>query len=216
MFLTLPEIASWARIFFFAEVSTVPLSTLRILLGVVMLADFAGLWRERHTWLGNQGPLTHECWLRISESRLSIFRFMGSRTWIVNIVCVVHGMLAVAVVTGMGTVVTLPLLFISLISIHHRNPFILYGGDTVVRLLLFLLCLGLGSAGSSLSFDHWIKHHDLGMETTTPAWPLRLVQLQMGAALLGQAQETNRRWALDGVWPAAGRSGMALSAYRTR
>jgi len=91
----------------------------------------------------------------------------------VNVICTLQVILAALVTVGFGTTIAMPLLFFGLVSIHHRNTFVLYGGDMILRLLLMILWFA--PAGSPLSVDHWLIDGDLGLRETGPAWPLRLV-----------------------------------------
>lgn len=168
--------------FFFAQESVIPLAILRLLLGALFLFDLVRLWPERYVWLGNDGPISHAGWISIVEQRISLFRWKGSRRSMVDLVCVVHGGLAGAVLAGIGTTVTVPLLFVTLVSIHHRNPFVVYGGDTVTRMLLFLMCFA--PVGEALSVDRWLLHGDAGLHERSTVWPLRLAQLQLSTVYL--------------------------------
>ncbi len=180
---TLMDVRQLFESFFFTEVSTVPLALLRVLLMSVVLTDLIMLWPDRYIWFGERGPINHARWREIvGRTRFSMFAFTGSSDRAVTLVFVVHACLAVCALLGVATAVTLPLLFVTLVSIHHRNIHILYGGDCVTRLLVFLLCLA--PCGESLSLDRWLAASDLGLSEVSAAWPLRLIQLQMSVIYL--------------------------------
>ena len=72
--------------------------------------------------------------------------------------------------------------FLTLISLQHRNPFVCYGADDVMRVLCFLLIFS--QAGEALSVDRW---RAAGSELPAPAgsaWCTRLMQLQVSTIYL--------------------------------
>jgi len=72
------------------------------------------------------------------------------------------------------------IVFLTLVSIHHRNTFILSSGDTLLRLFSFLAMFS--SAGDALSMDALISgQRDFLM---VDPWPLRLMQLQVSIVYL--------------------------------
>lgn len=69
-------------------------------------------------------------------------------------------------------------LAIGLITLHHRNPFILHSGDTLMRITA--ITLALAPSGAALSLDRWLANRR-GKPAPEPVslWPQRLVQIQM-------------------------------------
>ena len=67
--------------------------------------------------------------------------------------------------------------FLTLVSIHHRNAFILSSGDTLWRMLICYSCFS--DANGRLSMDAWRRSQPLTEFSQTDPWPLRLMQLQV-------------------------------------
>lgn len=87
---------------------------------------------------------------------------------------------ALCTMLGLGTRVATIALAIGTVTLHHRNPLILHGGDTVLRLLV--LYLALAPSGRAFSLDRWIalRHGKPDPAATEVSlWPQRLVQIQM-------------------------------------
>lgn len=87
---------------------------------------------------------------------------------------------ALLTAAGLWTRVSSIALAVGYVSIHHRNPFILHGGDVVLR--LGLMYLALGPSGSACSLDRiigiWkgkapLRPPDISM------WAQRLVQFEV-------------------------------------
>jgi hypothetical protein len=79
---------------------------------------------------------------------------------------------------GLFTRVSLAVLFISLVSLHHRSPDILNSGDTLIRQWIFILLVSPCAAGFSL--DRW-RTLKAGREAVSQisSWPQRLIQIQL-------------------------------------
>lgn len=134
------------ELFFTGTASILPVAVLRVLLGLVMLYDALLLLPDRKIWLSNEGVLGGE-----GTRPLSIFRWLEPTPRNVTIVMVAHIGLCVAFTVGLGDLAVAVALYASVISIGNRNQFILYGGDTVSRLVLFLLIFS--PAFDALSLD---------------------------------------------------------------
>lgn len=69
---------------------------------------------------------------------------------------------------------------LGILSLHHRNPIILHGGDTVLRACA--VYLAVGPSGAACSLDRWLKLRK-GKAPAIPEmvsmWPQRLVQYQV-------------------------------------
>lgn len=79
---------------------------------------------------------------------------------------------------GMWTRIATIVLAVGMISIHHRDPFILNGGDTLLR--LSVITLALSPCGAAFSLDRRLRERK-GLATLDQVslWPQRLVQIQM-------------------------------------
>src|SRR5260370_40526715 len=72
--------------------------------------------------------------------------------------------------------------WLTLASLHHRNPLVTYGADEVMRIMTFLLVFS--RAGEVLSIDRWWA--DRTGQTIMPATALcrRLMRLQVAIGYL--------------------------------
>jgi len=93
--------------------------------------------------------------------------------------CVGYCTRLAAVITTFGTM-----------TLQHRNPFILQGADTLLRLCLIYLMFA--RSGAALSIDRAIKklrNPDLGPPDDIPLWPQRLIAFQMAVMYLSTVSE---------------------------
>ena len=79
---------------------------------------------------------------------------------------------------GLWTRVATIALAVGMITLHHRNPFILNGGDTLLR--VSLITLALSPCGAAFSLDrHFRERKGLPVLDSVSLWPQRLIQVQM-------------------------------------
>lgn len=86
---------------------------------------------------------------------------------------------------GLFTRISSILVFLSLVAIHHRNPLILNGGDTLQRACAFYLAVG--PSGAAFSLDRWLaRRRGSAPEQPPPVslWPQRLIQINMAVLYL--------------------------------
>lgn len=91
---------------------------------------------------------------------------------------------ATCLMVGFHTRLAAVVAFVVLVSFHRQNPFVLNGGDTLLRIFGFLLMLA--PAGVALSVDRWRSVDRARFWEFPPRapWPLRLMQLQISAVYL--------------------------------
>ncbi|MBL8060403.1 MAG: HTTM domain-containing protein [Chthonomonas sp.] len=69
-------------------------------------------------------------------------------------------------------------LAVGMITLHHRNPFILNGGDTLLR--ISLITLAVSPCGADFSLDRLLRERKgLPVLDSVSLWPQRLIQIQM-------------------------------------
>lgn len=85
---------------------------------------------------------------------------------------------ALCTMLGLWTRVATIALAIGMISLHHRNPFILNGGDTLLR--MSLITLALSPCGAAFSLDRLLRQRrGQPVLDHVSLWPQRLIQVQM-------------------------------------
>lgn len=172
--------AAWNR-FWFAPISPVSLALFRILFGALMLLFVALLAPELLTWFGRGGPFTpHDAstfWGNVPDYSLllwfpapaAVFAFFA-----------VFTLAACCLMIGLWTRLSALLVFLGLVSIGHRSPLILNGGDTAFRMMAFYLILA--PCGAALSVDRLralLRGTARVRPPLVPPWAQRLLQLQM-------------------------------------
>ncbi|HIA51977.1 MAG TPA: DUF393 domain-containing protein [Candidatus Melainabacteria bacterium] len=193
--------------FLFAPYSPYPLSIFRILLGLLMLdtvllhlLDDFFLYYGPHAMLPAESLAKH--WWRF-EPVLDMLVLLPSTGEATVGFFIVFCVVAFFVTVGLFTPYAVPIAFLMLLSIHRQCPFNINGGDAMMLLSLFLL--SFGRSGDALSFDNLIKslrqdwRHTGFSPPLAPAWPLRMLQLQLSLAYLDTFlwKFTGTKW-LDG------------------
>jgi hypothetical protein len=158
-----------------------PAAAVRIALAAVLLANLAGLYPDLELWFTDGGILPAAAAKEVNN------QFAWSLLWHVPAtsaaIHVCFWLLAahtVLLLVGLLSRINAACALVWLISFHNRNPLILDGEDTVMRLIL--LYLVLMPCGASWSIDAWLARR-LGSNRDSghlrPAWGLRLLQIQM-------------------------------------
>ncbi len=167
--------------FFFAPQSPTPIALFRVLYGVcvsvtllLLRADWLD-WYGVHAWVSRATMKTLEPGIR-----LDLFALLPQdNRWIVAFFCIFLGF-AVLLTIGLWTRISSVVVFLCLVSIEQRNPFIAHGGDTFLRVAGFFLIFA--PAGATLSLDRLICAHKKGrrLEVVPRApWAQRMIQLEL-------------------------------------
>lgn len=116
------------------------LSVGRILVGIIILADIIFRYENLEAHYTNNGVLPTnviKAYYPFYQYYISLHNLSGD-TYI-PILFFIHFILAIALIAGYYTRWTTILNFIFLLSLHHRNPVILQGGDDLLRITLFYM-----------------------------------------------------------------------------
>ncbi len=90
---------------------------------------------------------------------------------------------SLALAAGCWTRLAAAIVFVGLLSLERRNPWVFNGGDALLRLIAFYLMLA--PAGASLSVDRLRRHRDAFWEFPARApWALRLLQIQLSVVYI--------------------------------
>ncbi len=187
---------AWAR-FFHHPQPVEGLALFRILLGAVLLLDWALLAPDALVWLGERGVLSQATARRLlGGARLDVFAVLpAGDAWVLAVVAAAAAG-ATGLLLGYRTRWSAALAFVGLVSVHHRNPLILNSGDALLRALTFLLIWS--PAGDALSLDRRRRRRAGAVEppgpVLRPPWAQRLVQIQVAVVYLSTAW-----WKLHGV-----------------
>lgn len=185
----------WNR-YFFEPSPVTTVAVFRILFGALILAYGALLAPDLLTWFGQDGAISPATMRRyLVGPRLSVFPLLASGDSSVYLAFGALMVSAFSLMIGFRTRLASILVFVLLVSFHHRNTFILNSGDSVLRVLSFLLIFT--HAGAELSVDRLIRVRR-GLERVDEVplrspWAFRLMQLQFALVYLATFL-----WKIDG------------------
>ncbi|WP_435361481.1 HTTM domain-containing protein [Haloarchaeobius sp. DFWS5] len=119
-------------------IDTRALAVLRICLGVLLLTDLALRARYLTTFYTDHGALPRAT---LSETYPVYHRFslhaLSGEPWVQALLFLVAAVFALALLLGYRTRLATVVSLVLLLSLHYRNPFVLNGGDLVLRRLVF-------------------------------------------------------------------------------
>ena len=93
---------------------------------------------------------------------------------------------AVALTVGLQSRIAAVVVFLGLLSLERRNPFILNSGDILLRNMAFVLVFA--PTGVALSVDRWRAHRSTFWEFPARApWALRMLQIQLSVIYVSAA-----------------------------
>ncbi|MCG9894044.1 MAG: HTTM domain-containing protein [Fimbriimonadaceae bacterium] len=169
---------------FFREESGHALAVFRILIGFLATANCLILLASWRDWFTEDGltPLSHITGAS-DVVHLNLLYGATSEPLILGFLLLT---LAASVCTmlGLGSRIATVVLFVCLVSLHHRSPGMLNSGDTLMRQWTFFLMLA--PSGAALSLDRILLERRKGPqpEAVISAWPRRLIQFQIALVYL--------------------------------
>lgn len=170
----LATVQGWWNRFWFAPSSTAPVALLRIAFGtVVTLWVLTALGADR-LYYGPEG-LTPE-----QPSSAGVFAFLGwfDSPTAPRVVLIALLVAAVCLTVGLCSRLAGWIVFFGILALHQRNPYVLNGGDLVLRITAFYVALA--PTGAALSVDRWMRRREHFWESPSHApWATRLLQLQI-------------------------------------
>ncbi len=171
-------IRAWNR-FWFAPISARPLGLYRILFGLMVLAHLAFLTVDLDFWYTDAGLLQGD------EARLAAgpLRFSPLQ-WIQDPVSVRIFFAALAVVViaftlGWHTRIMGVLVYMGLLSLHHRNISTNCGPDTLMMVTCFCVMLCPCGAAYSLDARRVARRRGTPADVLIIPWAQRLLQIQL-------------------------------------
>jgi hypothetical protein len=98
---------------------------------------------------------------------------------------------SVCLTLGYHTKIASAVVFVGLVSVNRRNPFIFNAGDSLLRVLSFYILLA--PAGASLSLDRWRHNRQTFWNfPRRPQWSTRLIQVQLSIIYVATVWEKLR------------------------
>ncbi len=119
------------------RVDTRALAVFRVFAGVLVLADLALRSRNLVLFYSDEGVVPVDAAVsRTIDHAFSVHYVTGDPTWTAALF-VLQALIAVQLIIGYKTRVAAVFTFLLVVSLDHRNPFVLSYADTLFRLLLF-------------------------------------------------------------------------------
>ena len=176
--MSLQQLCDLWNLFFHAEMSCASLIVFRIVISVVMLTNVLLLIPMVPDYFSEDGVWPTSVWQRqMRLSRFSLLNLLPPTTNAFRFLLLVHVLAVMGYMIGYQFRLCSVVVFLTLVSIHHRNAFILSSGDTLLRMLICYSCFS--DANGGLSMDAWRRSQPLTEFSQTDPWPLRLMQLQV-------------------------------------
>lgn len=163
--------------FFFAPQRPTVLALYRIVLAVLVLLDLFLSYPDWLTWFGEDGLLTMNA-LSSRAARLNLFAIWPHSNAAIIALFWVMVVFAACLLVGLMSRVSSVIVFLSLLSLHKRNPMILSGGDNLLRLDAFFMVFA--PTGAALSVDRLIERYRGGRSEPKLIfpWAQRMIQIQ--------------------------------------
>lgn len=170
--------------FFFTERSATGFGLMRIAWALSAFLTSLMMWNDVMLYFSEAGYLPSSMmpmYLR-SIYRFTIFDWVTG-PGPVFLVYLVHLAALLCAMIGYRTRWSVGVSVLLLFSFHERNPLVLAGGDTVLRLVGFILLISPGIEALSvdrmrLQWRHWRKTLSFLPALTMPDWPYRLLLWQ--------------------------------------
>jgi hypothetical protein len=173
--------------YWFGHGSPVTLGVYRIMLGILAFVNFVMIGAYWESWFSERGFVPAwigQLWLFPTVPawtngpaipRINVLNGITDPRITIPVYILVT-LSAVTTALGLWTRASTFILAIGITTLHHRNPAILHGGDTVLRVMA--IYLALSPCGKACSLDRVIgiwKGHIPATPVSVSLWPQRLI-----------------------------------------
>lgn len=191
---------AWSR-FWFEPVSSAPLALFRIAYGLLVCVWALVLLPDAQTFAGPSGIIPEQ---PAADGAWGLLRWVNE-DWAATGLVALLALSALALALGWHARIAAALVFVCLVSISQRAPYIGNAGDALLRALAFYLLLA--PSGRALSLDRWRTDRERFWEAP-PHRPvaLRLIQIQVSLLYLSTFWAKMR----GETWPAGDALAYAL------
>lgn len=172
----------WNNFFFNPE----PASTMglfRILFGLIVFIDSIRLLKTAKYCFGINGCYPFDYWIISNHAlkRFSLLKWLPKSDRSLYFVLYSLILSSFFLTVGCFTTLSAIVVWVCLTSLAHRNIYVLHSGDTLMRLLSFLLIFS--SSGYGLSVDNYLNDRYQYSSMISP-WAHRLMMVQMSVVYL--------------------------------
>lgn len=162
-------------------IGVAPMAFFRIIIGFLCGLSLLLDWPRLLTFFGQGAFPSIEQEIVIQHPRrFSLLFFLPHSDHAVLAVWALALIFAILLCVGFRTRFSAFALYVFLVSIFHRNIYVLNSGDTLLR--IFILLLAFSDAGKAFSLDSWLAGRRTWAQqwqVEAAAWPQRLIQLQL-------------------------------------
>lgn len=161
---------------FFEKINYPSLGIFRIFIGIIYLCKMFLLLNKRYEYFGVNGFYPYDSWKIDYKKNIyfSVFHYLKPNNLSVDIVLFSSIISALFLTIGFCTEIFCVISYLLFLSLNHRNLFIWNAGDSLFRIILFLLIFS--GCGYYMSIDNIIynrKQLDIYIEP----WIVRLIQI---------------------------------------
>lgn len=178
------DIRDRVQAFFFARRAALSFGMMRILWGITTFSFLLMQWKDVVAYESDAGylPMSLLPLVARSANRFSILDFLTQPSAVFALYLLLLLLLLMMTVGWKARWTTIGSVLL-LFSFHERNTLVLAGGDTVLRVVGFLLMISPGIEALSLDrsweqWKKWKKNRALLPPLTMPMWPYRLLLWQ--------------------------------------
>lgn len=161
---------------FFNKTNYPSLGLFRILVGLICLFKILSLLRYRYEYFGIKGAYPHRVWENDHKKNifLSVFHYLKPNNFNLNLILFSIIISSLFLTIGFCTELSCFITYFLLLSLHHRNIYIINSGDCLLRIMLFLLIFS--GCGYYISVDNIIYNREQLNACISP-WIVRLMQI---------------------------------------
>ncbi|NBB18755.1 HTTM domain-containing protein [Runella sp. CRIBMP] len=191
-FITLNQLLNSWNDFFFSNQSTLSISVLRLLTGILVLIE-TWVWQGKNKillqptgWFGYDDYKKNK-----KDLRFSLLNYLSPTTASLNLIFGIQFIAGLCLALGIFPNLAAFVCFVTLVSIHNRNIYVLSSGDTVYRFFcLFLIFSPSDAELSILDTKHFFRPEATG-------WPWTLIMIQL---FMANIYAKNVLFKLKGEW----------------
>jgi uncharacterized membrane protein YphA (DoxX/SURF4 family) len=191
-FITLNQLLKSWNDFFFSNQSTLTISVLRLWTGILVLIE-TWVWQGKNKiLLQPEGWFGYDDYKRNKKDlRFSLLNYLPPTTASLNLIFGIQFMAGLCLTLGILPNLAAFVCFVTLVSIHNRNIYVLSSGDTVYRFFcLFLIFSPFDAQLSILDTKHLFRPEATG-------WPWTLIMIQL---FMANIYAKNVLFKLTGEW----------------
>ena len=178
--ISIEQIVNTWNTFFFEPEPVFTIALFRISIGIILLFNAFFITLDAKSFFHPRGVLDYRTFRRkFYKTRFSLLSYLPRTFSSVKMILALHWFSIICLILGFFTKINSILVFITLISILHRNPYITNGGETVLRMMSFFLIFT--PCGNTFSLDEYFFYSSAGTTDYLYAspWAARLMQIQL-------------------------------------